>query len=114
MKRETLNIHLDALLSRRSVWFGNIYFCGQTNQIIINVVIYLPAKISVFYFLTRNYIVECSFLLITYSFSQGEGQQLVKLAAVNSRPRSSQERKQSPPVVTITDLEHKLRKKVIK
>ncbi|XP_078353734.1 EF-hand calcium-binding domain-containing protein 6-like [Oculina patagonica] len=43
----------------------------------------------------------------------GEGQQIVKLAAVNSRPRSSHERKQSPPVLTITELEHKLRKKMI-
>ncbi|XP_020616607.1 EF-hand calcium-binding domain-containing protein 6-like [Orbicella faveolata] len=44
---------------------------------------------------------------------QGEGQQFVKLAAVNSRPRSSQDRKQSPPVLTLTELEHKLRKKMI-
>ena len=43
---------------------------------------------------------------------QVEGQQLVKLAAVNSRPKSGQERKQSPPVLTIVELEHKLRKKV--
>lgn len=44
---------------------------------------------------------------------QVEGQQLVKLAAVNSRPKSGQERKQSPPVLTIVELEHKLRKKML-
>ena len=51
--------------------------------------------------------------LQTLVTGQSEGQQLVKLAAVNSRPRSSQDRKQSPPVLTLTELEHKLRKKVI-
>ena len=52
--------------------------------------------------------------LINFSSAatQGEGQQIVKLAAVNSRPRSSQGNKQSPPVLTITELEQKLRKKV--
>ncbi|PFX18293.1 EF-hand calcium-binding domain-containing protein 6 [Stylophora pistillata] len=44
--------------------------------------------------------------------SQVEGQQLVKLAAINSRPKSNQERKQSPPVLTMVELEHKLRKKM--
>lgn len=43
----------------------------------------------------------------------GEEQQLVKLAAVNSRPKSSQGVKQSPPVLTVTDLEQKLRKKML-
>lgn len=52
--------------------------------------------------------VQFSFLVST----QGEGQQLVKLAAVNSRPKSSHGSKQTPPVLTITDLEQKLRKKV--
>lgn len=42
-----------------------------------------------------------------------EDQHLVKLAAVNSRPRSSHAAKQSPPVLTITDLEQKLRKKML-
>ena len=51
--------------------------------------------------------------LLTLVAGQSEGQQLVKLAAVNSRPRSSQDRKQSPPVLTLTELEHKLRKKVM-
>ena len=36
----------------------------------------------------------------------------MKLAAVNSRPRSSHATKQFTPVLTITDLEQKLRKKV--
>lgn len=50
--------------------------------------------------------------MISFNATQGEGQQIVKLAAVNSRPRSSRNGKQTPPVLTITDLEQKLRKKV--
>ena len=45
--------------------------------------------------------------------TQGEDQQQLKLAAVNSRPMgSSQSDKHSNPVVTIMDLEQKLRKRV--
>lgn len=68
---------------------------------------HLPEKNDI---TTRNLLFHW---LLTLIAGQGEGQQLVKLAAVNSRPRSSQDRKQSPPVLTITELEHKLRKKVI-
>ena len=47
-------------------------------------------------------------------FIQGENQQQVKLAAINSRPGGSnhQSKQQTPPVLTLTDLEQKLRKKV--
>ena len=51
--------------------------------------------------------------MISFNAIQGEGQQIVKLAAVNSRPRSSGSGKQTHPVLTITDLEQKLRKKVL-
>ena len=48
-----------------------------------------------------------------FNYTQGEDQQQVKLAAVNSRPMgSSQSDKHPTPVVTIMDLEQKLRKRV--
>lgn len=45
----------------------------------------------------------------------GENQQQVKLAAINSRPGGSnhQSKQQTPPVLTLTDLEQKLRKKIL-